>query len=394
MSQMPQQPWWMQPGQPGQNERYAMQTFTGNAGGAFDGGATPPMGGSQFFNRQPPQSPGFAGGPQATDVITGRANTAAGLGYTPVPGSPGYVQQQAPYSTSPYSPFGGSSNGMMIAPLGAGSPFASGPGALDQMAWAVGQDTQNTQNAMDFNWARNNEAQAGFGQAVEQAPGNIMASGRQATGDLSEAIAAQRRIGSETVAYADNAAKETEQKFRDTTSAEIATQTAAISNQMRNQLEGLNAGVNPDGTLMTPEQRESQRTQLQTQFAFQKAQIATTINSQFNKDLASLRTNLQGLGQQARGIQAGTEQVASGLAQAMATVRQSSTLAATEALLQGRAQLAQMIQGNPYGTVSLFSGLAALFAAGTAPGAGNVRAFNTNPQQGQPQFAAPTMMRR
>ena len=258
--------------------------------------------------------------------------------------------------------------------------------------------------------------------------------------DIGErADATTERVGE----FAEGAVQSAEDAIFDTQDLANKQMTSAITGleaRTRKESQRIDAGLNPDGTQMTPAERRAAKASLRADTNVQLTQVATQLASQSKLLLAQLTTNLadtklqagqltlgagaqqlqagqlkagleqlkadtdtKGTAQKAGlvglkaevGVQLGGQRVqAAGIAQQFqsmradlakfgATVVNSAKSTAIGLEMQGRFGVAQLTRENPETIVGMFSGLAAMLAARSAPGAGNIPAFNFGgPDQG------------
>lgn len=260
---------------------------------------------------------------------------------------------------------------------------------------------------------------------------------RQGADLLSESIGERADATSARVdEFAEGAVQAAEEAIIDTQDLANRQMSAAITGleaRTRKDAQRIEAGLRPDGTQMTPAERRAAQASLRADTNVQLTQVATTLSGQAKELFAQLKTNLAqtqvqagqltlGAGEQqlkAGQLQAGLEELKAGteaqaagqkaglvglkaevgvklgeqriaatqisqqfqtmradLAKMGATIVNSAKSTAIGFEMQGRFGIAQLVKDNPETVVGMFSGLASMLAAASAPGAGSIRAFN------------------
>ena len=107
-----------------------------------------------------------------------------------------------------------------------------------------------------------------------------------------------------------------------------------------------------------------------------QAQTMTSLATQFNQGLSSMR--MQGIGalSQAGGIQQGYNQMASNMNQMGVSIANSAEAQAANFEAQGLGQYAQMVASNPYNPVAFLPTLMSFFQFSETPGASNFSGFD------------------
>lgn len=219
--------------------------------------------------------------------------------------------------------------------------------------------------------------------------------------------------------------------YRDQSAQDISTVTAAIRRQGHNAMKMARAGVRADGTPMTAAEQQAATDEVRWQVQDQIQPAMTQILGKFNDvkasmegTLASLRMQgaglkgqfaqqrLQGEGMKqqgaelsartggqaleaaARGQQAARDMMTLGanLYETSTQLRNAGLLQAVNLEMQGRLNLASLIQQNPESVVSWFQGLLAMYSVQAAQqggsgggGGGSSGARTPAPQQGLQQ---------
>lgn len=395
---------------------------------------------------------GFSGGAAAPTRQT-LAQKARNLGYSIQPGQDVARGRLGRFPTSAHL-----SNFATPAPI---NPLDRVPPILLQ---ALARDTAAMQSAADEQYARNNEQIAGigglvnsivpsmtgqsdalaailstlagqaqglglqqvgdvttrvndlFGQVsgnIDQFQKNVRGQAARGIADVNADVNSSYKLGDNAVAGFENAIR----NFQDRSAQDAASTASGIRRSMQSAMNEIRSGVNPDGTPMTPAEKQAAILNLQRTVGDQVDQTVTGYFSDYNKaraaleqNLASLRMNNAGLRQSGAdiklratqtGLQAeqlalageqlraqtglqGNEQIieaqkgqremmdlSSNLMTFMASMKESSLMNALNLEMQGRTTMAQLVQQNPRSVVSWFQGLLALYATAAGQGGGS-----------------------
>jgi len=182
----------------------------------------------------------------------------------------------------------------------------------------------------------------------------------------------------------------------------VAAMTSGLSERINQSLTEINAGLNPDGTMMTPAQRAQSKAMVVGSGMRQIAEATGELWQSSAANIASLRntpasvqadaakTELSAASQRGAiasdlaktrlGASVDLAGIRSNLASLEANIHQSSALALLQTKLQGYQTKFALQEANRQGSVSVFAGLSALYALRTAPGAANVPGINNTPQ--------------
>ena len=254
----------------------------------------------------------------------------------------------------------------------------------DQLAAAALGDYQNLINAEQFNRENANTQIAQMGQLLSQVPGVIQGTAAQQAQGLrdqatqfgeqfrDEAREArdqfQQRLD-ERAAEVDDAIKD----FEKTTQAEMSAAALGVDRSTQGMMNQINSGLNPDGTMMTPAQRESARAQVSFQNAQMRQSALAPMVTQFERDMLSAEM-------QASQTKAGLDQAGfsadQSVLQAMQTaasfeasayesaaaMENAAATQATQFLLTGQQNMYEMFKTNPYAPVALFDTMAAIYS--------------------------------
>ena len=282
--------------------------------------------------------------------------------------------------------------------------------------------------------------QAGVAEDVDALTGSIdaaTAQTREGADLLSRSIGERADVTSEqTLGFAQDAIASAKDAIFDTQTLANRQMDAAVTGleaRTRRDMQRIDAGLRADGTQMTPEEQRAARAQLRAATNQSLTQVTSQLFAQAQTLFAQLKTNLAqtqvqagqlALGAGAQQLQAGqlqagleelksttearaasekaglvglkaevgvqlgqqklaAEQIAQGfqqmrgdLAKLASTLITSAKSAAIGFEVQGRFAIAQLVRDNPETVVGMFSGIAAMLAASSAPGARGIPAFN------------------
>ena len=292
----------------------------------------------------------------------------------------------------------------------------TGPRMLDQAAGFAFNDVNNAQRIEALNRTNNNLAIGGVGDRLgditAQRLGGLADADQILQGDVERSreqggddLATFDRNAQDTIQTADKWANAADQTGRDAVAGmedrraqDMAAAMFSMKSRMRD--EEAMSGANPDGTMKTPAQLNSEKMQRQEQYHQEIASMQTQIASMYNQGLSQVRQALANVQLNAGSLAAGTRQnLTMGRLDAEAGRRDYEKLAAaTNSLranlkvaglgsalqdeLAGRMALAQMKIDNPYSLVSTFSAFAQLAALATAPGSQAIQGLQRTPQGG------------
>lgn len=240
---------------------------------------------------------------------------------------------------------------------------AGGPrqNAFGQLSSALMSDLENDQTLRDEQYNRVNNEIEGlrgfFGQGAEEYT--------QQAGQDADRL---RSVAEEQRALFEQKADDVMGQYEDYTAQQLSNSTAAIERRFQSDLQMVNSGTRPDGTLMSPGEQAAMRQQLSAQIGSEVFTQMTNIQTSFNQTRAQLGLALNEQRLNSFQVQNQMEMQASAITQA-------AGMQALQFEAQGRMAIAELVRSNPRTSVSLFEGMSALFALATAPGAANVRGF-------------------
>jgi hypothetical protein len=326
------------------------------------------------------------------------------------------------------------------------SSGGGGSSAIDSLLGTLNDETARTQGAADRQFARNNQQIDAYGNFIGGLNGTLMGVADQGAGALRDAAGQAVGLGDAAVAgdrsrgdaimaalngdldrvggvagriegdantalgYARgavNAAGGAVSGYQSDSQANISASVAGLDRQMQTRMRLVNSGLNPDGTMMTPAERQA----AQRQLAFDTGQATSGLVSQMreeqNRIMAGLRMQLAGTNVQAGQIALGAagarteagrlregvattrasvgsavsgqaqeaertrlqyRQLASSLLEVGSNMRNAASALAMQLESQGRTAMAEMVRNNPESVVSRFASLLQLHSIASAPG--------------------------
>lgn len=294
-----------------------------------------------------------------------------------------------------------------------GPPGMRGGGLLGQMAGALGRDVQAQQEAADRQFARQQEEIEGMKGFLGERTGDFEALAEEQAGTLREQAGRLEETGGELredtlsrfesgaegvmedvrgqIGKAEDLAAQATREFEDRAAQDASAAAYGIRRNAQAAMEQIGAGLNPDGTLMTPAQRQAAMTELRMETDAQVQQQITGIFSDYNRMRAGLRMNQASLamaggqllgqvgtaisGQRAQALlstQAMQQQLmefGANMRVQAEQIRSSAQLAAVNFEMQGRLAISEMVRANPEGIISLYAALSSFIGAATIPGA-------------------------
>lgn len=292
----------------------------------------------QQFGQQQAQTPVDVQGYMAGQGFTPTSDPFYGQGYR------NNATGQTMYGSAPnqLAGAGANANGGFNTSMG-GSPFGGGGGTfLNQAAGALKGDVLAQQGAADRQWAR-----------VTAAGNSVFDTAQSASNSIKGGNVNFQPLMDQQKADFQSQYDKTMGEFKDRTTTDAAALSSGIQRKYQQQMQQIDMGVNPDGTLMTPAQKRDAQNNLHTQMGQEVNGSIQQVWSQYNQQRAQLN---QQYGQLQDSLQSRTAQ----LAQQQAALNQVNQLQAAQMLMQGRNLQAQYIQSNPESVVSIFSALSAL----------------------------------
>ena len=419
-------------------------------------GMTPsPVGGSSAARR--PYSPprGAAGGPGISGwaEATGRPfrhNPSGSISFDQ-PAYPGLgVGAQLPSAPGSRGP--NSVRERLQAAINRSSG-RGGNSAVDSLFGVLSDEQQRTQDAADRQFGRNNEQISSYGDflgnlnpslmgVADQGASMLYDAAGQAIGLGDAAVAGQQGRGdaimsalngdlarvegtagriegdaNTALGYAAagvRAASNAAGNYQSDSQANISATVAGINRQMQTRSRLVNSGLNPDGTMMTPAERQAAQRQLTfdtmqatsgvvSQMREEQSRIAASLGMQLagtnisagqialgaagarseagrmREGVATTRagvgTTVAGQAMDAERIRANYRQLSASLLESGGNMRNAANALAMQLESQGRTAMAEMVRNNPESVVSRFASLLQLYSVSSAPGGGSIRAI-------------------
>tara|TARA_R100000664_G_C2759104_1_gene148550 strand:- start:5849 stop:7015 length:1167 start_codon:yes stop_codon:yes gene_type:complete len=254
----------------------------------------------------------------------------------------------------------------------------------DQLAGAALGDYQNLIDAEQFNRERAQGQIDQFGNLLQQVPGVIQGTAAQqaqglrdqASGfaeSLEEEARSARDAYRETLTAREAEIDESIERLRDEQSNQASSMALGVDRSTQSMMNQINSGINPDGTMMTPAQKQAATAQA----TFQNKQMR---QSALEGVLGQMATEMFGAEIQGTQMKMGLDQAGFGadqsVAQAMeigqqymasayqnaAAMESAAATQATQFLLTGQQNMYEMYKTNPYAPVALFDTLAAIYS--------------------------------
>mgnify|MGYP001809576968 CR=1 FL=1 len=297
------------------------------------------------------------------------------------------------------------------------------PGMLNQMGDALGFDMQRQESSASDLFDRKADAISRFDRDMrsdernvrrgldtslgiideerDRAGGDLITFDKQATETLStmdKGLAESDRLSQQGLRVMGNATAEYETTMRDN----IVAAKSGLEARVNSSLKDIDSGLTPDGRMMSPAERAQARAQVVGAATREIGDMTTSLWQNTASNIAGLKSQLaqmtagaaalkqQGTSQRA-GVASGLasnrlqgsiemSRVREGLASLSANLRTATELSLMQAKMGGNQTVYQMQDANRYGNVSVFAGLAQMYALATAPGAGRVNGIGV-PQQ-------------
>lgn len=282
---------------------------------------------------------------------------------------------------------GGSLNSAIAAQTGV-------PGnLLDQAGRAFAGDFDALTQAEDERFSRASDALAATGQYLDRLPedaagivndaiGSAMSGPNARFNEFADTSLAYNRDAISSASSAVDTIAGTISSYEDHSAALTAATINGDMAGMEMELRRVESGVNPDGSLMTPQQREASRRGLQDDFRRRAATTQITIAEQSQNALNTLRLNMSGAQMQRANVENAAAANATNLASIQSSLQQfnaslgvNARLSALQARASGNMQLAQLYMQHTYSPVSMLSGILALGQAQQS-GLGNAAAVS------------------
>lgn len=328
-----------------------------------------------------------------------------------------------------------------------------GGGAIDSLFGTVTDENARMQAAADRQFGRNNEQIQGYGDFLSTLNPSLMGvsdrnaallfgAAGQATGLGDTAVRDQRSRGDAIMAALEGdlsrvggtadriegdadaalrygaagvrAAGNALGGYQSDSQANISATVSGLHRQMQTRSQLVNSGINPDGTMMTPAERQAAQRQLTfdtmqatsgvvSQMREEQSRIAAQLGMQLagtnisagqialgaagarteagrlREGVATTRatvgSSVSGQALDVERLRTGYRQLASGLLESGANMRSSALTLALQLESQGRIAMAEMVRNNPESVVSSFASLLQLYSVASAPGGAGLRAI-------------------
>ena len=205
---------------------------------------------------------------------------------------------------------------------------------------AMARDVSEMQAAHDRNFERNQQRIDEFGNFLDEGLDEYRERSKVELQDPESYASVQR--GEKAL-----------NEFEDLTAQNLSAAAQGIQGRFGKSISMVNAGRNPDGTLMTASQQAEQRQRLDGQINNATAQAMTPIVNQYNAQKAQMGFKVAGLTQAAERME-----------QQKKLFNAANEVKFASLELQGRGQMVQFQRANPESVVSLFGAMTSLTQAG------------------------------
>lgn len=224
--------------------------------------------------------------------------------------------------------------------------------------------------------------------------------------DLMSQLGASNSMGDAAVA----SFQEAKAGYRDMAAQNVSAMLGGMGNDLQTQMQSIQSGMNPDGSMMTPEQQAEQMASLKQTWNQQRYGVATQLLNQQNETMAKLTQDIGTAQLQAGGLRgqnastfagfAGQSQgqfvdasnqrlmaqdMANNLYSMSANMKNGAQMLSIDRQLAGMQMAAQMARDFPYSPTSMFDVYLNLMQL-QASGAGNKAGFKFPKQGVQPQL--------
>jgi hypothetical protein len=306
-----------------------------------------------------------------------------GLRGTQRPSGPlaGISGLQTPFNDNAwYSYQGGASTGAAFNAQIA-NQLGAPANSLQQAGLAAANDYRALKEAEDARYANASGALANAGSVINNLGSNASAIADKYVGDVPDVDTSMfDAFASSAKSYMDNSIKTINKAITDyqdysnnLTQSTIRGEVAAMSGQIRM----IESGINPDGSLMTPQQKEAARRGMQEDVRNRSATLRVQIAEQSQQALNNLKLQKASAQAAAGSLEAGLGQASIAFTQTQAQIDMfkanlgsNAELQALEAQAAGNMQLAQLYMQHQYSPVSMLSSVLAMAQLQQAGGGG------------------------
>ena len=330
-----------------------MSTFGGSSGGMTPGNFGPGSGYAPDGVSSQPFGDFY-------QMLQNQANTPNqlpdGYAYNPATGK---AQEQG-------VGFYGTTNSMHFDPMG-----TQGITGTQQVMGAAMGDFNNLNAANDFNYGNRVDANNQFLQGIMGGAQDIRDAGQTAQGQMFDFAKGLQQQGDNFFAGQEARVDEAIDGFQDLSAQQASAMSRGLAQQNKSRRQEMDALAK-----LGDPQALGAISEFEMQEESKQAQTMTSLATQFNQGLSSMR--MQGIGalSQAGGIQQGYNQMASNMNQMGVSIANSAEAQAANFEAQGLGQYAQMVASNPYNPVAFLPTLMSFFQFSETPGASNFSGFD------------------
>lgn len=290
--------------------------------------------------------------------------------FSPNPSNPNQVDMgggitRTTIGRSMGNPFGG------VDYFGSTPPAQRGVTGSEQVQGAMLGAYQNLVDANQQNYDNRSNANMAYLDGSNQAAEDVRQSGQRSGNALLEVGDQLSQTGRDMYAERQQQVDDNIANFDNLSAAQASSIAAGRIAGNRSRRSQMAAGAKMgDPTAIAGLQ------QMELDEEASAAQTAISLSSQYNNALAQMNTQGQNTMNQAGGIQANYDQMASGMSQAGQAMMHNADSMAANMEAQGLSNYAQMVAGNPFNPVSFLPTLMAFFQFEQTPGSDSFSGFN------------------
>ena len=245
----------------------------------------------------------------------------------------------------------------MYGPVGTGQGYLLGPNHLATLGQALQGDVLTEQAYADEQFGR-------LGGVANQFAEGLQRGGREFRALGGESASRIEGLGKEDRDFFEKKAAEDRALFKDLTAQKAQALTDGLRSDFEDRKVEIQNGLNPDGSVMTPQQKRAALNMLERDVKQQVANTAAQIGSNYNEQVRNAAT--VEMGQRVDSM--AQRQALQGMAE---NIRSAGLAAALNLEVLGLQGLADMIRQNPRTHVSRYAALAEMFK-------NNMTQFNAN----------------
>lgn len=241
----------------------------------------------------------------------------------------------------------------------------------EQIRLGAMSDYMNLVNANQMNYQNVMGGIGDFRDAITGGAEDIRQSGFDAQKDLYGFAEDVQALGQSQYENVEGRVDEAIEGFQDLSAQQASSISAGLGAQNKARYQQLAAAAKMGDPMAIAEQ-----TQFELDSQIKTAQTMTSLATQYNQGLASMRMQGAQTLNQAAATQQGYESIAAGLNTQGAAIFQSAAAQAANFEAQGLGQVAGMVAANPYNPVSFLPTLMTMFQYDETPGSGGFSGFS------------------